>query len=164
MPPARFADYQAVTDYLFALKSGGLKFGVDRMAALSRELGHPERAYPVVHIAGTNGKGSVSAMVERILRAAGYRTGLYTSPHLVKLGERVQVDRQLLTEAEIVAYVNELHPAADKLGAACADDHPSFFEFMTAMAFLQFQRRGAEIGIIEVGLGGRLDATNVVEP
>lgn len=164
MPPARFADYQAVTDYLFALKSGGLKFGVDRMAALSRELGHPERAYPVVHIAGTNGKGSVSAMMERVLRAAGCRTGLYTSPHLVKLGERVQVDRQLLTESEIVAYVNELQPLAEKLGAIAADDHPSFFEFMTAMAFLQFQRRAVDVAVIEVGLGGRLDATNIVQP
>lgn len=164
MPPARFADYQAVTDYLFALKSGGLRFGIDRMAALSAALGHPERSYPVVHIAGTNGKGSVSAMVERILREAGYRTGLYTSPHLVKLGERVQVDRQLLTEREILAYVNELLPVAEQIATHSPDDHPSFFEFMTAMAFLQFARRKVDVGVIEVGLGGRLDATNVVQP
>jgi dihydrofolate synthase/folylpolyglutamate synthase len=164
MPPARFADYPAVTEYLYALKSAGVKFGIDRMAALSRELGHPERAYPVVHIAGTNGKGSVSAMVERIFRAGGYRTGLYTSPHLVKLGERVQVDRQLLTEEEIVAYVNELMPVAGRIGAAGADEHPSFFEFMTAMAFLQFARKQVDVAVVEVGLGGRLDATNVVQP
>lgn len=162
--PAHFADYPAVTEYLYALKSAGLRFGIDRMRALSRELGHPERRYPVAHIAGTNGKGSVSAMLERIMRAAGYRTGLYTSPHLVKLGERVQVDRQLLTEAEIVAYVNELRPVADRIGATGADEHPSFFEFMTAMAFLQFARREVDVAVIEVGLGGRLDATNVVEP
>ena len=164
MPPAHFADYTAVTDYLYALKSAGVRFGIDRMAALSREIGHPERSYPVVHIAGTNGKGSVSAMVERILREAGCRTGLYTSPHLVKLGERVQVDRQLLCEQEIVAYVNELMPAAARIGAAGADEHPSFFEFMTAMAFLQFARRKVDAAVIEVGLGGRLDATNVVRP
>lgn len=164
MPPAPFADYTAVTEHLFALKSGGVKFGIDRMAAFSRELGHPERSYPVVHIAGTNGKGSVSAMIERVLREAGCRTGLYTSPHLVKLGERVQVDRQLLTEAEIVAYVNELSPVAARIGASGPDEHPSFFEFMTAMAFLQFARKRVDVAVIEVGLGGRLDATNVVEP
>lgn len=163
-PVPRFADYPAATEFLFALKSVGVKFGVDRMAALAEAIGHPERRYPVVHIAGTNGKGSVSAMVESMLRAAGYRTGLYTSPHLVRLGERVQVDRRLLTEAEIVAYVNELMPVAARLGATGLDEHPSFFEFMTAMAFLQFARREVQAAVIEVGMGGRLDATNIVEP
>jgi len=164
MPPAHFADYPAVTEYLYALKSGGVKFGIDRMTALSRALSHPERLYPVIHVAGTNGKGSVSAMIERILREAGCRTGLYTSPHLVKLGERVQVDRRPLTDAEILAYVNELRPVAERIGAGSADDHPSFFEFMTAMAFLQFAREKVDAAVVEVGLGGRLDATNVVQP
>lgn len=164
MPPAPFADYPAVTEYLYALKSGGVKFGIDRMTALSRELGHPERLYPVIHVAGTNGKGSVSAMIERILRAAGCRTGLYTSPHLVKLGERVQVDRRPLTDEEILAYVNELRPVAERIGAGSRDEHPSFFEFMTAMAFLQFARAKVDTAVIEVGMGGRLDATNVVQP
>ncbi len=164
MPPGRFADYGAVTDYLFSLKGAGVKFGVERMAALSRELGHPERSYPVVHVAGTNGKGSVSAMLERILREAGCRTGLYTSPHLVRLGERVQVDRRELAEDEIVAYVDELQPAAARVGALGPDYHPSFFEFMTAMAFLQFARHRVDVAVVEVGMGGRLDATNVVEP
>lgn len=162
--PARFADYPAATEYLFALKSAGVKFGIDRMQRLAASLGHPERSYPVVHLAGTNGKGSVSAMVERILREAGCRTGLYTSPHLVKLGERVQVDRHLLREDEILAYVNELMPHAARIGAADPDEHPSFFEFMTAMAFLQFARQRVDAAVIEVGLGGRLDATNVVQP
>jgi dihydrofolate synthase/folylpolyglutamate synthase len=115
-------------------------------------------------VAGTNGKGSVAAMLESAFRRAGLRTGLYTSPHLVHQGERVQVNRVRLTEDEIVAYVRELQPVAAALGAADPDDHPSFFEFMTAMAFLHFARRGVDVGIIEVGLGGRLDATNVVEP
>lgn len=158
------ASYAAATDYLYALKSTGVRFGIDRMGRLAAALGHPERSYPVIHVAGTNGKGSVSAMLDAIFHAAGWRTGLYTSPHLVKLGERVQVDRALLTEAEILDYTNELRPVAERLGRLGADEHPSFFEFMTAMAFLQFQRRGVEIGIVEVGLGGRLDATNVVEP
>ena len=158
------ADYAAVTEYLYALKAGGMKFGIDRMRGLTAGLGHPERTYPVIHIAGTNGKGSVAAMLESILRASGMRTGLYTSPHLVKIGERVQVDRQLLTEEEIVAYTNELRPIAGQAAAADPDDHATFFEFMTAMAFLQFQRRHVDIAVVEVGMGGRLDATNVVEP
>ncbi|MDB6166850.1 MAG: fgs [Lacunisphaera sp.] len=161
---APLADYAAVTAYLYGLKAGGMKFGIDRMRRLADALGHPERAYPVIHVAGTNGKGSVAAMLESILRASGMRTGLYTSPHLVKIGERVQVDRQLLTEDEIVAYTNELRPVAAAAAAADPDDHATFFEFMTAMAFLQFQRKQVDIAVVEVGMGGRLDATNVVEP
>jgi len=159
------SDYASVTEYLYALKaSGGVKFGIDRMQRLATELGHPEHSYPVLHVAGTNGKGSVSAMLEAVFRAAGWRTGLYTSPHLVKLGERVQVDRVRLTEAEIVAYARELEPIARRAARQAADEHATFFEFMTAMAFLQFQRRKVDVAIIEVGMGGRLDATNVVAP
>ncbi len=163
-PSVSFTNYPQVTDYLYALKAGGVKFGIDRMRRLAAALGHPERQYPVIHVAGTNGKGSVSAMLDAIFHAAGWRTGLYTSPHLVKLGERVQVDRRLLTEAEIVAYVNELRPVAERAAVEAADEHATFFEFMTAMAFLQFARREVDVAIVEVGLGGRLDATNVVEP
>ena len=163
-PPPRLADYASVKEYLYALKAGGVKFGIDRMRQLVAELGQPQRAYPVIHVAGTNGKGSVAAMLEAVFRAAGRRTGLYTSPHLVKLGERVQVDRRLLSEAEIVAYTNELGPAAERIAARAPDEQPTFFEFMTAMAFLQFQRRQVDVAVIEVGMGGRLDATNVVDP
>jgi len=159
------ARYAAVQDYLFGLKAAGLKFGVDRMQILAASLGNPERAVPCVHVAGTNGKGSVSAMLESVLRASGRRTGLYTSPHLVRLGERVQVDRRILSEGEITAYVGELRPVAERISSAGGpDDRPSFFEFMTAMAFLQFARRRCDCSVIEVGLGGRLDATNIVEP
>ncbi len=157
-------DYPAVQDYLFSLKAQGVKFGIDRMRALAAAIGHPERAVPIIHLAGTNGKGSTAAMLDAILRAAGCKVGLYTSPHLVRLGERVQVDRQILSENEIVAYTRELLPVAARLGAADPDDHPSFFEFMTAMAFLQFSRQGCDVAVAEVGLGGELDATNVVEP
>lgn len=160
----RPTDYASVKEYLYALKAGGVKFGIDRMRHFAEALGHPERSYPVIHVAGTNGKGSVAAMLESMLRTAGHRTGLYTSPHLVKLGERVQVDRQLLTEAEIVAYTAELKPVADKICAHAPDEQPTFFEFMTAMAFLQFQRKRVDVALVEVGMGGRLDATNVVEP
>ncbi len=165
MNPSRTtAEYAAIQDYLFSLKARGVRYGIDRMNDWAGALGHPEQAVPVIHVAGTNGKGSTAAMIEAILRAAGWRTGLYTSPHLVRLGERVQVDRQHLTEAEIIAYANELRPVAERVSKYSPDDHPSFFEFMTAMAFLQFKRRGCDIAVIEVGLGGRLDATNVVQP
>src|SRR5688572_13137622 len=157
-------DYAAVTEYLFALKARGGKFGIDRMTTLTAALDHPERAVPCVHIAGTNGKGSVAAMLDAILHSAAWRTGLYTSPHLVKLGERVQVERRILSEQEIVDYVRELRPVAERVSANEPDDHASFFEFMTAMAFLQFARKRCDISIIEVGLGGRLDATNIVVP
>lgn len=163
-PVSCLADYASVTEYLYALKAGGVKFGIDRMRRLVAALGHPERSYPVIHVAGTNGKGSVAAMLDAILHAAGWRTGLYTSPHLVKLGERVQVDRRLLTEGEIIAYANELRPRAAQAAAPAPDEHATFFEFMTAMAFLQFQRHRVDVAIVEVGLGGRLDATNVVQP
>jgi dihydrofolate synthase / folylpolyglutamate synthase len=166
MPPElQLAGYPAIQEYLFGLKTAGAKFGVDRMRLLSEAIGHPERAVPSIHVAGTNGKGSVSAMLEAILRASGKRTGLYTSPHLVRLGERVQVDRKLLSEDEITAFVGELQPAADLIASrGGVDDRPTFFEFMTAMAFLQFARKRCDISVIEVGMGGRLDATNIVEP
>lgn len=157
-------DYTAVKAYLYSLKYHGAKYGIDRMRLLSRELDHPERQFPVIHIAGTNGKGSTSAMIESVYRAAGYKTGLFTSPHLVQLGERIQVNRHVLTQKEILAYVRALKPVAEKLGAFDPDDHPSFFEFLTAMGFLTFAREKVDVGLIEVGLGGRLDATNVVEP
>ena len=158
------SDDAGVTAYLFGLKPQGTKFGIDRMRRLADALGHPERGLPVIHVAGTNGKGSVSAMLDAILHAAGWRVGLYTSPHLVKLGERVQVDRHSLPDREIAAYVRELDPLAKRIEQASPGDHPSFFEYMTAMALLQFTRQHCHIGVIETGLGGRLDATNIVMP
>jgi dihydrofolate synthase/folylpolyglutamate synthase len=164
MPRAELTDYTAVQEYLFSLKAKGVKYGIDRMNSWLEAIGHPEMRTPVIHITGTNGKGSTAAMLEAIFRAAGWRTGLYTSPHLVRLGERVQVNRELLTEQEITAYTSELKPIAEEVSRANPDDHPSFFEFMTAMAFQQFARKQCDIALIEVGLGGRLDATNVVLP
>lgn len=161
---AFFADYASVQDYLFSLKAKGVKFGIDRMRLLVEALGHPERAVPSIHITGTNGKGSTAAMLESIFRHAGWKVGLYTSPHLVRLGERVQVNRRILSEEEILAYTNQLKPVAESLGRDDPDDHPSFFEFMTAMAFLQFAVKRCDLSVIEVGLGGRLDATNVLLP
>ena len=156
--------YSQARDYLYALKNRGSKFGIDRMVRLVAELGQPQLKYPVIHVAGTNGKGSVCAMLEAVYRSNGYRTGLFTSPHLVHLGERVQVNREILTESGICAYLEELRPAAEALGRADPDLHPTFFEFVAAMAFLRFATEQVDIALIETGLGGRLDATNVVEP
>ncbi|HEY4302117.1 MAG TPA: folylpolyglutamate synthase/dihydrofolate synthase family protein [Candidatus Didemnitutus sp.] len=164
LPASSLADYASVAEHLVGLKSSGVRFGVERMARLAEAIGHPERLYPVIHLAGTNGKGSVAAMLESILRAAGHRTGMYTSPHLVKLGERVQVDRRILAEEEIVAFVSELAPIARRLADDGPDEHPTFFEFMTAMAFLKFARARVAAAVIETGMGGRLDATNIVTP
>lgn len=159
------ADHAAVAGYLFGLKPRGTKFGIDRMRLLADALGHPERLLPVVHVAGTNGKGSVAAMIESILRACGWRVGLYTSPHLVDVGERVQVNRRKLSPAEVSAFVSELDPVADRIAATFGeDDRPSFFEYMTAMALLHFGRTGCDVAVLETGLGGELDATNIVRP
>jgi dihydrofolate synthase/folylpolyglutamate synthase len=128
-------------------------------------VGHPERKVPCIHVAGTNGKGSVAAMLESILRASGWRTGLYTSPHLVRLGERIQVNREVLSERMIVDYVRELQPIVSEIESDKGPGGgPSYFEVMTAMAFLHFDRSRCDIACIEVGLGGRMDATNVVTP
>lgn len=165
MNPGGRSDYATVAAYLGGLKAGGSRLGLDRMRLLAAELGHPEHALRCVHVAGTNGKGSVAAMLEAILRAAGWRVGLFTSPHLVHLGERVQVNRQPLAQEEVVAFARELDPIADRIAERVgAGDRPVFFEYMTAMALLQFARRACDVAVIEVGLGGEFDATNVVVP
>jgi dihydrofolate synthase / folylpolyglutamate synthase len=158
------SDYAAVEEYLYALKPAGPKFGIDRMRPFAAALGNPEREIPFVHVTGTNGKGSVSAMLDAIIREAGWRSGLYTSPHLVKLGERVRVQGKILGEAEIVAYVRELQAVVDRLAAIHAEERPSFFEIMTAMALLEFTRKKCDLAVLEVGLGGEFDATNIVVP
>ncbi|MEY3000996.1 MAG: hypothetical protein RL648_1210 [Verrucomicrobiota bacterium] len=156
--------YEAAREYLYSLKHRGSNYGIDRMARFVETLGHPERQYPVVHVAGTNGKGSTCAMLEATFRAAGLRTGLFTSPHLIHQGERVQVNREILSHADIGAYTWRLKPLAEAVDAAFPGHHPTFFEFMTGMAFLRFAEARVDVAVIETGLGGRLDATNVVDP
>ena len=157
-------DYSDILDYLYALKNRGSKYGIERMRLLLEALGHPERMFPVIHVAGTNGKGSVCAMLEAVYRDNGYKVGLFSSPHLVHLGERAQVDRQILSEAEIVRYTEQLSSIAGELESSDPDLHPAFFEFITSMAFLRFAELPVDIACIETGIGGRLDATNVVDP
>lgn len=156
--------YEDARDWLYSLKNRGSTYGLERMEVFAKALGDPQDSYPIVHIAGTNGKGSTAAMLEAIFRAHGYRTGLSTSPHLVRQGERIQVNRAILEESQILEYTRELIEVAQKIAEANPEMHPSFFEFMTAMALIHFQRENVDIAIVEVGLGGRLDATNVVRP
>ncbi len=156
--------YEEAKAYLYGLKHHGAKYGIDRMRLLADRIGHPERRFPIIHVAGTNGKGSTCAMIEAIFRRNGYKTGLFTSPHLVFQGERIQVNREILDPDSITNYTRKIKIFADELAKNDPDDHPSFFEFMTAMAFMQFAQQQVDIAIIETGLGGRLDATNIVQP
>ena len=143
--------------YLLSLEQIGIKLGLDQIRALLERLGRPDRAVPSIVVAGTNGKGSVTAMLERGLRAAGYRTGRYTSPHLVHLEERFAIDGVPIAPAEFDVLAGRVRQAADTLASP-----PSFFEATTAVALEAFRNAGVDVAVLEVGMGGRLDATNAV--
>jgi dihydrofolate synthase/folylpolyglutamate synthase len=141
------------------------KYGLERITTLLAALGNPERLPRIVHVAGTNGKGSVCAMVESGLRAAGLRTGLFTSPHLVEPTERICIDGCPVPASEFSAAFDRVHACAEQLlNQGAIDFHPTYFETVTAMAFMLFQDCETKAVVLEVGLGGRLDATNVVHP
>src|SRR5688500_11186036 len=136
MTPGDWTNYSAVEGCLIGLKPRGSKLGLQRMLPFADAMGDPEMAIPCVHVACTIGKGSVAAMIESVLRECGWKVGLYTSPHLVHLGERVQVNRQPLSESQIIEYTRTLVSIADQIaGGIDGEDRPSFFEFMSAMAF-----------------------------
>jgi dihydrofolate synthase / folylpolyglutamate synthase len=141
------------------------KFGLDRISRLLEALGGPHRSGRFIHVAGTNGKGSTCAMIEAGLRAAGVRTGLYTSPHLIEPTERIQIDGHLISEDQFAEAFTQVHELAERmLSTGELDLHPTYFESVTAMAFLLFARQQVDTIVLEVGMGGRLDATNVVDP
>jgi dihydrofolate synthase/folylpolyglutamate synthase len=141
------------------------KFGLDRITRLLEALGSPHRAGRFVHVAGTNGKGSTCAMIEAGLRAAGVRTGLYTSPHLNEPTERIQIAGLPISQVQFAEAFTEVHEIAERmLRAGELDLHPTYFETVTAMAFSLFARQQVDTIVLEVGMGGRLDATNVVNP
>lgn len=151
--------------YLSSLERLGMKFGLDNIRALTAALGHPEERYRSVIIAGTNGKGSATAMVERGLRAAGFRTGRYTSPHLIRLEERFVIDGTEVTSEALRGAAATVRDTAERLRAqGILATPPTFFECATAIAFVLFADAGIEVAVLEVGLGGRLDATNIVSP
>ncbi len=150
-------DPQSIFDYIFGLTVPGVKLELSRVQEFMRSIGTPYDSYPVIHIAGTNGKGSTAAMLAAIIDAYGKRTGLFTSPHLVKPNERVRVGNQLVPDAFIVEKVESWRSEIDRLGI-------TFFEVLTALGMAYFKDKKVDIAVIETGLGGRLDATNVVDP
>ncbi len=150
---------------LFALEQFGIKLGLDNIGAIMAALDHPERAWRSVHIAGTNGKGSVAAMVERGLRAAGLKTGRYTSPHLDSIEERVAINGEPVDRETFVAATGVVFEAVDRATTAgTLTVVPTFFEVSTAVAFEIFRQARVDVAVVEVGLGGRFDATNVLAP
>jgi dihydrofolate synthase/folylpolyglutamate synthase len=155
-----FVDYEKVTKYKYDVRT----FNLGRVEELMAAVGHPERAFRSIHIAGTKGKGSTAAMAQSILTAAGFRTGLYTSPHLSRIEERMTVDGELMPEEEFVQLVNELAPYTLRQREERPNESPTYFELVTAAGFRHFARRRVELAVVEVGMGGRLDATNVIRP
>jgi dihydrofolate synthase/folylpolyglutamate synthase len=151
--------YEESRLWLYGLARGGVKLGLDRMEAICAALDHPERAWPCVIVAGTNGKGSVSAIMHEALVASGIRAALYTSPHLHTVRERIRIGREPISESAFVREVDRLRRVVDR--GACPE--PTFFEAITAIAFTAMRAAKIEFAVLEVGLGGRLDATNVAK-
>jgi dihydrofolate synthase/folylpolyglutamate synthase len=146
-------------DWLDSLQGSGIRPGLGRIRALLRKLGRPHRKYPSVIVAGTNGKGSTSATLASILHAAGYRTGLYTSPHLVDIRERWRISEEPIDPDLLRESIEALRAAGEAIGIT-----PTYFEALTILAFVAFDRANIDVAVLEVGMGGRLDATNVVRP
>jgi extradiol dioxygenase family protein len=156
---------QDLVEWLYGLQSHGIKLGLDGIRALVKLLDHPDRAYPIALVGGTNGKGSVAAMLDAMLGASGLRTGLYTSPHLVRPNERIRIAGEDVTSWELDRVLSVVRSACERgLADGSLAAHPSFFEVMTAAALCSFRDARVDAAVLEVGLGGRLDATNATEP
>ncbi len=155
----KMPSYKETIEYLYGLKRLGIRPGLALIKALLGRLGEPQAAYPTVHVAGTNGKGSCSAMIESVLTEAGFRTGLFTSPHLSSFNERIRISGKQITNNEVVRVATRVKEACEG-GRLC----PTFFEFSTAMAFEYFRKKRVDLAILETGMGGRLDSTNVTAP
>ncbi len=152
--------YNSVIDYLFSLEKFGVSFGLHKIEAILKEFDSPQDKLKVIHVAGTNGKGSVCATIESILIEHGYQTALYTSPHLIKFNERIRINREDISDNDIIKYVTKIRPIADIVNASST---VTFFDFTTALAYLYFYEKGVDYAIMETGLGGRLDSTNIVK-
>src|SRR5260370_6674709 len=166
-------NYDAAVRYLLSLgrelaaptQAAAAKFNLGNITVLAERLGRPDRAYPSAHIAGTNGKGSTAAFLECILRRAGIRTGLNTSPHLEKINERIRINGEEISDKAFAETFTRVHVLIEELLAdSKLRAHPTYFECVTAMAFEYFARSRVEFGVFDVGLGGRLDATNILSP
>ena len=154
-------DYAETMEYLKSLQKFGIRLGLHRMERLLAEFGNPHQEIPYVHIGGTNGKGSVTAMLLSVLKAAGYRMGTYISPALHRFNERIGIDGIPIADEELTPLITEIKPWATEIGQD--GDHPTEFEVVTAAALLHFKRKNVQMGLLEVGLGGRLDSTNIIE-
>lgn len=155
-------DRREILEWLFAQEASGIKFGLENTRDLLERMGCPHKKFKSIHITGTNGKGSVSAMAESVLREAGYVTGLYTSPHLVDFGERIRVCGEKISNEDFLELAAEVKHHADEMFRE--SKRLTFFELTTVIAFSHFARKGVEIAVVEVGMGGRLDSTNVITP
>lgn len=154
--------YKDAFAWLCTFDKYGWIFGLERITSLLERIGNPHRTLKVIHVAGTNGKGSVCKYISSILEKAGYSVGLYLSPHLERFSERIVVDNQEISEEDLRMLIAEIKPVVEDLKQQ--DNAPTFFEIVTALAFLYFKRRAVDYAVVEVGLGGRFDATNVVNP
>jgi len=153
-------NYHDTIHYLYHLQKYGIKFGLENITRLMSALNNPHQAFHSVHVAGTNGKGSTAAITASILRASGLRAGLFTSPHLLSFTERIRINGEEITEDDVISLAGEIRDIVLHMN----DFSPTFFEVVTAMALLYFQRKKVDIAVIEVGMGGRLDATNIIAP
>ncbi len=153
--------YEQAIDYLYRLQWHGIRPGLERMAQLLAALGNPHRKFKSVHVGGTNGKGSTSALLASVLQRGGYRVGLYTSPHLIDFSERIRIGGVPISESQLVHLTQMLRGHIEALGLA---DRITFFELTTAMAFVYFAESNVDWAVVEVGLGGRFDATNLLAP
>ncbi len=151
-------NYQEAIEYIHSINWAFCKPGLERIGELCEKLGHPEKKLKFIHVAGTNGKGSFCAMTESILRAAGYKTGLYTSPYIKEFNERMRINGENISDSELVELTEYIKPIADSM-----EDKPTEFELITALAFEYFARNGCDIVVLEAGLGGRLDSTNIID-
>ena len=151
-------NYTEAIEYIHSVNWMFCNPGLDRVKALCHALGDPQDSLKFIHVAGTNGKGSFCAMLDSVLRAQGYRVGLFTSPYILEFGERMRVDGENISEGELCELVEKIRPIADQM-----EDKPTEFELITAVAFLYFANKGCDYVVLECGLGGRLDATNVIE-
>ncbi len=156
--------YSETIHYLYNLQKQGIKFGLSNITTLMSSLGNPQKSFPCIHIAGTNGKGSTAAIIASVLQAFGLKVGLFTSPHIVSFTERVRVNGREISEFEVVRFAKELRAKISQLQSSDPGFSPTFFEVITAMAMLYFKEETIDVAVIEVGMGGRLDATNVIIP
>ncbi|OHE59187.1 MAG: hypothetical protein A2Z47_06575, partial [Thermodesulfovibrio sp. RBG_19FT_COMBO_42_12] len=169
--------YEGTINYLYNLRKYGIKFGLNNISRLMSALDNPHKSFLSIHVAGTNGKGSTSAIIASILTTAGLKVGLFTSPHIVSFTERVRVNGKEITESEVVSLTEEIKTKIENTPSLTLPSrgggqgwggepklNPTFFEFITAMALLYFKRKNIDIAVIETGMGGRLDATNIVTP